>query len=416
MKKLKKISITVLLLFILCFVGCGAENTTTDITQIPDRTNTTETKPTNTPVPTATPIPTNTPIPTSAAAVPSRDLPKDSYFEVHFLDVGQADAMVVVCDGRVMMIDGGNADDSDFIYSYLKKHKYNTIDYMVATHPHEDHVGGLSGALNYAVVKNVYCSVTKYDTKTFQNFQKYVEKEGEEIVVPKVGDTFKLGSALVEVIGVMPKASDMNNTSIVLMVTYGETKFLFAGDANREAEQVILDSGYPLECDVLKVGHHGSENATTYPFLRAIMPKYAVICVGEKNDYGHPTENALSRLRDAEVTLFRTDLHGTVTAVSDGKTVEFSVEKNESADPFIKKIPKPTSKPEPTSVPDRSQNGEDTGTQTGWTYVLNTNTKKFHYSDCSSAKQIKDSNRDIFTGSRDDLIDMGYSPCGRCDP
>ena len=248
-------------------------------------------------------------------------------FAVHFIDVGQADASLIVCDGKAMLIDGGNAADSSIIYAYLKNHGINHLEYMVATHAHEDHIGGLSGALNYATVGTAYCPVTEYDSSAFRNFVRYLGNKGVSITVPKAGDKFMLGSAECTIIAVNTLDNEPNNTSIVMRIVYGETSFLFTGDAEREVEQALAGSKYTLESTVLKVGHHGSYSSTSYVFLRNVMPEYAVIPVGKDNDYGHPTAEVLSRLRDADVTLFRTDLHGTIVCTSDGKNVVFGTEK-----------------------------------------------------------------------------------------
>ena len=243
-----------------------------------------------------------------------------SSFEVHFIDVGQADAALVLCDDSAMLIDGGNAADSNLIYSYLKKLKVKELDYIVCTHAHEDHVGGLAGALNYATVDTALCPVTSYDSKAFKNFVKYLDKQDGEITVPEAGDTYELGSAEFEILGPIEiDEDDPNNTSIVLRIVYGETSFLFTGDAGRDEESDILDEDYELESTVLKVGHHGSDTSTSYKFLNEVLPKYAVISVGEGNSYGHPTEDTLSRLRDADVKVLRTDMQATSSARATAK-------------------------------------------------------------------------------------------------
>ena len=240
---------------------------------------------------------------------------------VTFLDVGQGDAAVLQCGGQTMMIDGGKAKASSYIYSWLKKNQISYLDVMVATHTDADHIGGLPGALNYAKVGTAYCPITSGTTKTFQSFVKYLKKQGKSITVPEAGDEFSLGGAQVRILGPLDPQAEGNNSSIVLKVTFGDTSFLFTGDAEREEEQELLESGYDLESTVLKVRHHGSDTSTSYLFLRTVNPQYAVISVGADNTYGHPTEAVLSRLRDADVKTCRTDLQGTITAVSDGKKI-----------------------------------------------------------------------------------------------
>lgn len=313
---------------------------------------------------------------------------------VTFLDVGQGDAAVLQCGGQSMMIDGGKAKASSYIYSWLKKNQISYLDVMVATHTDADHIGGLSGALNYAKVGTAYCPVTSGTTKTFQSFVKYLKKQGKSITVPKAGDEFSLGGAQVRILGPTDPQAEGNNSSIVLKVTFGDTSFLFTGDAEREEEQELLESGYDLESTVLKVGHHGSDTSTSYLFLRTVNPQYAVISVGADNTYGHPTEAVLSRLRDADAKTYRTDLQGTITAVSDGKKVTFQTERN-------------------AEINTLDQASDSSAEKT---YVLNTNTHKFHDPDCSSVSQMKEKNKRIVTESREQIIAEGYDPCGRCHP
>ena len=347
--------------------------------------------------PVTQPVQTEPPVTLPPVTQPTQPQPSGSSFAVHFIDVGQADAALILCDGQSMLIDGGNADDSSLMYSYLSRLGITYLDYVIGTHAHEDHIGGIAGALNYASVGQVFCPVTSYTTRAFDNFVKAVQNRGRSITVPSVGDRFNLGSADCHILGVN-SAEDTNESSIVMKITYGNTSFLFTGDAEREAENLILNSGFDIKADVLKVGHHGSASSTSYYWLRQIAPQYAVISVGQGNSYGHPTETVLSRLRDADVTTYRTDLQGDIICTSNGQTVTFQVNRNENTDTF------------------GGIGGNSTQQGGIQSYVLNTNSMKFHYASCSSAQKISRKNRKDYTGSRDDLINQGYSPCGYCHP
>lgn len=349
--------------------------------------------------------------------------PENSTFEVHFIDVGQADAALVICDGKTMLIDGGNKGDSSKIYTYLKKQGVTHLDYIVGTHAHEDHIGGIPGALNLvSSVGKVYCPVTEFDSKAFADFKKYVEAKGKTLTVPTVGEEFSLGSAKVKILGCDPAAEDPNNTSIVLKITYKETSFLFTGDAERDAEQKILDSGYDLSATVLKVGHHGADTSTTYPFLREILPEIAIISVGEGNSYGHPTEATLSKLEDADAKIYRTDLSGDIIITSDGKSVTVTSAKNPpsetSKEPDLSDEPVVSIPDDESITPDESTptNESKAPEQKEYDYILNKNTKKFHYPGCSSANSMNEENKIYFQGTRDEAISQGYDPCGRCKP
>ena len=244
-----------------------------------------------------------------------------------------------------MLIDGGNKADSNLMYSYLQKHNITHLNYVIGTHAHEDHIGGIAGALQYATVDTVYCATKSYSTQAFKNFVSAVNSRGASIKIPTIGMTFKVGNAVCTVLAVNTSNDDLNNTSIVIRMVYGEKSFLFAGDAEDIVEKKLLDSGVTLKSDVLKVGHHGSNSSTTYTFLREVMPEYAVICVGSDNTYGHPTANTLSRLRDADVTTFRTDKQGDIICVSDGKTLTFKVSRNANANMYEKIGPNSLQRP-----------------------------------------------------------------------
>lgn len=257
-----------------------------------------------------------------------RETDPDGSFEVHFIDVGQADSALILCDGYSMLIDGGNVGDSSLVYAYLKKLNITYLDYVVCSHAHEDHVGGLSGALNFAQAGTVLSPVTAYDSKAFNNFVKYVNKKGLELTVPKPGDTYELGSASFEILAPLYDYKATNNTSIVIKLSYGTVSFIFSGDAEAESELDMVDEyGRKLSAAVLKVGHHGSDTSSAAAYLSAVHPKYAVISCGEGNSYGHPHQEILDRLAEAGIEVFRTDQKGTIICRSDGFDLDFSFEK-----------------------------------------------------------------------------------------
>ena len=260
----------------------------------------------------------------ASAMFPFATAEGDSGLFAYFLDVGQGDSTVIVCDGVVLMIDGGPSSASQFIYSFLRNTlQINHIDVMIATHPHADHVGGLSAALNACVVDVLYTSEINYDTKTWQSVLKYADAQGTPVVIPFPGDYFEIGGATVEILGPLWYHNTLNDLSLIIKVTYGETSFLITGDAEWEAEHDLLDAGIDVSADVLRVGHHGSNTSTSYQFLRAVAPQYGIISVGADNTYGHPDEETLSRLEDADVIVMRTDLQGTIECYSDGDNIFF---------------------------------------------------------------------------------------------
>lgn len=355
---------------------------------------------------------------------------------VTWLDVGQGDAAVIQCGGQSMLIDGGKPEKSSYIYAWLQQHGLNYLDVIVATHVDADHIGGLSGALNYASVGTAYCPVTTGTTETFQSFVKYLAQRDKQITVPTAGETFALGGAQVQILGPLHRAEDSNDNSIVLKVSFGATSFLFTGDAERAEEQDLLNAGVNLQSTVLKVGHHGSDTSTSYPFLRAVAPQYAVISVGAGNSYGHPTEAVLSRLRDAGVTTFRTDMQGEITAVSDGQTINFSTAKNAAAETLANagagqnagqtggasSAAQNAGSGALTAAAIASANADGgnadgaAGAGTTSSYVLNTNSHKFHRPGCSSVDTISPKNRKDVNESREQIVREGYAPCKRCNP
>lgn len=318
-----------------------------------------------------------------------------STFSILFIDVNQGDAALVECDGHHMLIDGGDKSNSSKIYTILKDKEITHLDFIIASHAHEDHVGGLAGALNYADADTVLCPTDKYDSEAFSDFKKYANEKGGGIIIPTLNDTYYLGSAKMDILAVNTEEST-NNSSIVLMITYGENQFLFTADAEREVEYALLDSKIDLSATVLKVAHHGSDTSTSYPFLKEVMPTYAIISVGKNNNYGHPTEQVLSKLHDAEVEVFRTDLLGDILCTSDGKNVYF--EHNDTLS---------------------SQSSVDATVQENKAleinYIINIHSNKFHTPYCESVQKMSESNKINYTGTYEELIEQGYKPCAICN-
>lgn len=375
---LRRISAIIAVFFTLAFTGCG---------QTPES-------------PGSLPVSGVVSETTAQSGQETAGVSESGSFTIHFIDVGQADSALVTCDGHSMLIDGGNADDSNLVYSVLQRETDGHLDYVVGTHAHEDHIGGLSGAFEADTADVTFCPVTEYDSKAFRNFKTRADERGGGITIPAVGDTFTLGEASVTVVAVNSVPEDTNNTSIVIRIVYGDTSFLFTGDAEQETEEKILESGQDIESTVLKVGHHGSSTSTSQAFLDAVSPTYAVISCGKDNSYGHPHSETLAKLASAGVEVFRTDELGDIYCTSDGTEVTFSYgEYHKDSDTSAAEIEEPQQ--------------HDTVAET---YILNTNSLKFHRPDCSSASKISDANREEYTGTREELIEQGYTPCGYCKP
>lgn len=263
--------------------------------------------------------------------------PGGDYLRVHYIDVGQADCALLECGGEFMLIDGGNPEDSSLVVSYLLNQGVEELKMVVGTHPHSDHIGGLAGVLAVFPTKMVMSPTTTYGSKAFDNFMYYTDQQRLEVTIPSVGDTYTLGSATVTVLGpVKDSYEDVNDTSLVLMVQLGDNRFLFTGDMESQAERDLLEAGTDLKADVLKVGHHGSHSSTGYRFLREVAPTYGIISCGRGNSYGHPHEEPLSRLKDADVTVYRTDQMGSIVAFTDGQNITFTWEKSKAVPSGIK--------------------------------------------------------------------------------
>jgi competence protein ComEC len=265
-------------------------------------------------------------------AFSSLGLAASSLLSVNFIDVGQADSILVhTPSGYNMLVDAGNNDDGDTVTSFLSSQGIKRLDVLIGTHPHEDHIGGMDTVIRQYQIGRIYMPKVTSTTKTFEDVLQAIKNKGLNVNSPVPGSTIPLDSAIkVQILAPnSSKYEDLNNYSIVIRISYDKTSFLLTGDAENESEKEMLEKGYDLKADVLKVGHHGSSNSTSASFLKAVAPKYAVICVGKDNVYGHPKQEILDRLNQAGAKVFRTDLNGTVIAESDGEKVTVKGSKRE---------------------------------------------------------------------------------------
>lgn len=240
--------------------------------------------------------------------------------EVHFIDVGQADSILITANNKGALIDAGNSADGKLIIDYINNLGIEKLDFVIATHPHEDHIGGMDDVLNAFKADKFYMPDVLTTTKTFENMLDALENQNLKYTTPKIGSTFNFEGANIEVLYVGKDAKDLNNTSIVVKMTYGEKSFLFTGDAEDVVEKQILNKD--LKSDVLKVGHHGSEFSTTDEFLEKVNPEIAVISVGTGNKYKHPNKTIIDKLNKNNIDIYRTDKDKTIIIKTDGKTLE----------------------------------------------------------------------------------------------
>ena len=284
-------------------------------TEVPTDTPTPET----TPEETATPTPTETPTPE-----PTKEAGE---MKVHFLDVGQGLSILVQSDGQTMIYDGGDKSTSSFVVSYLQKQNITTIDYMISSHYDSDHMAGLIGCLNAFDVKNVISSNYEHDSKLYQSFIQTVADKGLPMQHPAVGTEFSFGSGSFQILAPATiDPDDSNKNSVAIKLTNGENSFIFTGDAESSSEKAMCESGIDLSCDVLVPGHHGSATATSWDFLQATVPEYAVISCGKDNQYGHPDKDVMDKLESMDIQVYRTDKQGTIVAVSDGTSITWDQE------------------------------------------------------------------------------------------
>ena len=330
------------------------------------------------------------------ASVKTEALPPEPYttIKVHFLDVGQGDSILIQTPNKAILVDGGTASAGQTVINYIKAQGITKLDAVVATHPHEDHIGGLVKVIPAFPVTNFHMPNKSHTTRTFENLIGVVNQSGAKRIQAKAGVAFELDGIKAKFIAPNSTSySSLNDYSAVLKITHGSNAFLLTGDAESRSEQEMIGAG--LKADVLKVGHHGSNSSTTSSFLKAVSPKAAVISAGRGNSYGHPHQEVLNRLQNAGVEVYRTDEQGMIIATSDGQKVTFNVKAN--APPAKKSTSQSTVTGGSTST------GKDVTV-----YLTNTGTK-YHRGNCRMLKKSKIENK---------LSDVkgNYEPCKICNP
>lgn len=314
---------------------------------------------------------------------------------VHYIDVGQGDSVFIEFPGGdTMLIDAGESEYGLTVSNYIENLGYSTLTYVVGTHPHSDHIGGLEEVIRSFEVGSVYMPKVSANTKTFEGLLTAIKDKGltvntakkDVLIVNKENITVEILSP------VLSEYSDLNNYSAVIMLIYYNNKFLFTGDAETVVEEGLTGD---ISCDVLNVGHHGSNTSSSKEFLKAAIPKYAVISCGKDNKYGHPHTETIDRLNDIGAAVIRTDISGTIVIESDGNSINLT--DNGIAQPPV------------TSSAVESGSGTVK-------FILNSSSKKIHLPSCGSVKDMSEANRAESYEDIEELIAEGYSPCGNCKP
>lgn len=330
---------------------------------------------------------------------------------VYFLDVGQADCTLIqLPNGEEVLIDAGNYGDGSYIKNYLENLNVDDIEYFILTHPHEDHIGSAKEIINNFTVKKIYMPDVLASSNLYESTMLAIENKDIETIFAKPGLKI-IDSPDLKLELLSPKSmyySELNEYSAVARLEYDNTSFLFTGDAESVSELEMLGGGFNLDSDVLKVGHHGGRTSSSIDFLKAVTPEYSIISCGEDNSYGHPHIETLNRLSDIGSEIYRTDELGTIVAVSNGKDLSIT------SDEVIEIPLAPLEILNTPLVPDSSE-VKETPAISETNYVGNKNSLVFHKTDCSSVADMKESNKIFFT-IRQNAVDQGYTPCGRCNP
>ena len=263
----------------------------------------------------------NTPTPTPETMQANQEIQDGEKLQIWFLDVGQADSILIQNGDANMLIDAGNNEDGEKLVSYFQSLGIESFQYVIGTHAHEDHIGGMNNIIDNFNIGTFYMPDAITTTATFESVLDSLEAKNIAFQTPTVDSTFELGDTTIDVLYVGTDDTDLNNTSIVLKLTYGNTSMLFMGDAEKEVETIIEKKD--ISADVLKVGHHGSNTSSSKTFLEKVNPSYAIISVGTGNSYGHPSNTTIQNLENLNTKIYRTDESGTIIMTTDGTNITF---------------------------------------------------------------------------------------------
>lgn len=292
--------------------------------------------------------------PTASQAV-AEPVSTSGTMTVSFIDVGQADSIFIeLPNNQTMLIDAGNNSDGEDIVRYIEKQGYDKIDYLVGTHPHEDHIGGMDTIINDLEIGSIYMPKISTNTQTFEDVLTAIQNKDLQVNTAKAG-VMVLSTSGLSITMLAPSGKsydDLNNYSAVVKVVYGDSSFLFEGDAEDVSESQMVSAGSNLRADVLKIGHHGSSSSSTQSFLKAVSPVYAIISCELNNQYGHPHQETLDKLVDIKAQIFRTDLNGTivVSTSGDGK-YSIKTDRTDTTAPTQSAVPSAQASEAPSPAP-----------------------------------------------------------------
>lgn len=341
---------------------------------------------------------------------------------VHFIDVGQGDSTLLESRGEFVLIDAGEKEYGATVTNYLKSRGVRSLKYVIATHPHSDHVGGLTKVIKSFDTENFITVETDQSTRTWLNVLEAVDEKNVNYIDAEVGAEYSFGEAQFTILAPLSDSySGYNNYSVVTKVTFGKVSFLLTGDAEKQSEKEMIDSGADLRATVLKCGHHGSSSSSTAAFLKAVRPSYAVISCGRDNDYGHPHKETLKKLSLLSCAVYRTDELGTIVAATDGKGITFTTADGELSSSTEADTPADDSGLNADSDSDISDDDSgpdadgDAVTPSADGYIGNRNSHVFHRPACSGVATMSEKNKVPFT-TREEAISQGYTPCSKCEP